>query len=93
VITPQERGARYVPIGRSLSSAWQLDILASAFEIAAAEVAADARRLLTSSDPADELLASICRARGWAAEMSVFYLANLKSVVDPAAGSMPTVWS
>lgn len=81
------------PSDRSFSSAWRRDVLASAFEITVAQVRSDAHRLLTASDPADELLVSICQAHGWAAEMGVIYLANLKCAVDPAGGRMPEAWS
>jgi hypothetical protein len=68
-------------------------MLAAAFEIGEHDIARDARNLLDSPAPRDELLASICVQHDWAAEMGVIYLAHLTRHVDPASGPMPSAWS
>jgi hypothetical protein len=88
---PQKRGGHAMPPsdrGFGSDSASQIEILASAFEVTVTDVRSDARQLLASCCPLDELLVSTCHTHCWAAETGIFYLLKLRSVVDP----VPQPW-
>jgi hypothetical protein len=65
-------------------------ILAEAYQLRSAEVSRDAARLQAWAQPWDELLASLCRRRGWPAELGIFYLAALRCALQ--AGGERALW-
>src|SRR4051794_28980600 len=67
--------------------------LCEAFEVSRSELLLDAQQLDAWVGPRDELLASICHAHGWRAEMGVIYLAHLVCHLESAAGPLPAAWS
>ena len=77
----EDAGSAVIWARRRELSAQTRDILASAYEVSGAAVAADAEALSNWASPFDELIAQICHSHTWAAEMGAIYLGALRSAL------------